>query len=147
MDWLSEAGFGEKYWVPCFRGAVDSWSHLTFHTKCDYKGPTLTLARKDSYLFGGFADESWIGKLLLHFVSCLVFQLLILIATKYSQCVCLFVKQSINPFLARERGREHKPLKLMCDLRCAIENCDFSFNLGKGQYWIVHCSDWYINLV
>ncbi|XP_078344750.1 uncharacterized protein LOC144630294 [Oculina patagonica] len=59
MEWLFESGFGDKYWVPCYRGAVDGWSKGTFHSRCDYKGPTITLGRKDSYLFGGFSDNSW----------------------------------------------------------------------------------------
>ena len=63
MDWLSTAGFGEKYWVPCYKGPVDGWDYSVFHSKCDGKGPTLTLARKDSYLFGGFADQSWASKI------------------------------------------------------------------------------------
>ena len=62
MDWLSAAGFGEKYWAPCYRGPVDGWDHSMFHSKCDKKGPTVTLARMDSYLFGGFADQSWMSK-------------------------------------------------------------------------------------
>ena len=52
----------ERYWVPCFRGAVDGWHSHIFHRKCDNLGPTLTIARKDSYLFGGFADKSWKSK-------------------------------------------------------------------------------------
>ena len=62
MEWLSEAGFGEKYWVPCYRATVDDWSKHTFHKKCDNKGATITLARKDSYIFGGFSDHSWKGE-------------------------------------------------------------------------------------
>ena len=59
MAWLSEAGFGDKYWVPCYRGTVNGWPKYTFHSRCDGKGPTLTLARKESNLFGGFNDQSW----------------------------------------------------------------------------------------
>ncbi|KAL9958573.1 hypothetical protein ACROYT_G035603 [Oculina patagonica] len=65
MLWLSESGFGEKYWVPCYRSAVNGWWNNNFHHRCDNKGPTITLARqahsdqKDSYIFGGFNDHSW----------------------------------------------------------------------------------------
>ena len=59
MAWLSAVGFGERYWAPCYKGSVDGWYSKTFHSKCDSKGPSLTLARKGSYLFGGFADRSW----------------------------------------------------------------------------------------
>ena len=65
MEWLSQSGFGDRYWVPCYRGPVDGWQNSEFHGKCDDKGPTITLARqahsnqKDSYIFGGFNDHSW----------------------------------------------------------------------------------------
>ncbi len=68
MLWLSESGFGEKYWVPCYKNAVNGWWRNNFHTKCDNKGPTITLARqahsdqKASYIFGGFNDHSWNGE-------------------------------------------------------------------------------------
>lgn len=62
MDWLAEAGFREKYWVPCYKGPVDGWTTTAFHIRCDSMGPTLTLARKSSYLFGGFNDQSWKSK-------------------------------------------------------------------------------------
>ena len=68
MNWLSESGFGDKYWVPCYRAAVDGWEKSRFHSRCDNKGPTITLARKahsiqkDSYIFGGFNDHSWKSK-------------------------------------------------------------------------------------
>ncbi|XP_068750756.1 uncharacterized protein [Montipora capricornis] len=42
-----------------YRATVDGWKSFVFHNQCDNKGPTVTIARKDSYLFGGFADESW----------------------------------------------------------------------------------------
>lgn len=66
MGWLAAAGFGDKYWVPCFHGEHNS----VFHSGCDQRGPTVTLARKDSHLFGGFADRSWRSKsfcFLIHF--------------------------------------------------------------------------------
>ena len=63
MGWTIEVPLlCERYWVPCFRGAVDGWHSHIFHRKCDNLGPTLTIARKDSYLFGGFADKSWKSK-------------------------------------------------------------------------------------
>ena len=65
MAWLSAVGFGERYWAPCYKGSVDGWYSQTFHSKCDSKGPSLTLARKGSYLFGGFADRGWKGEFLL----------------------------------------------------------------------------------
>ena len=62
-SWLSSAGFGEKYWVPCYRGPTDGWSTHTFFQKCSERGPSLTLIRKDSFVFGGFTDMDWKSKL------------------------------------------------------------------------------------
>ena len=63
MGLLSASILCERYWVPCFRGPVDRWDSQVFHSKCDNKGPTVTLARKNSFLFGGFADQSWKSKI------------------------------------------------------------------------------------
>ena len=62
MRWLSEVEYGEKYWAPCYRGTKDGWSKESFHAKCDNAGPTVTLARRENYLFGGFSDHSWQSK-------------------------------------------------------------------------------------
>lgn len=62
LRWLSEVEYGEKYWAPCYRGTKDGWSKESFHAKCDNAGPTVTLARRENYLFGGFSDHSWQSK-------------------------------------------------------------------------------------
>ena len=62
LRWLSEVEYGEKYWAPCYRGTKDGWSKESFHAKCDNAGPTITLARRENYLFGGFSDHSWQSK-------------------------------------------------------------------------------------
>lgn len=61
MEWISESGFGNRYWTPCYRGTKDGWSNTNFHSNCDNKGPTITLGRKDSFIFGGFSDHNWKG--------------------------------------------------------------------------------------
>lgn len=74
MKWLSEAGYGEKYWVPCYRAHVNGWQKLVFHRMCDNRGPSVTIARIDSFVFGGFSDKSWRSEqqFISHFVSMLV---------------------------------------------------------------------------
>ena len=57
--WLPKKG----NWLICWRATRDGWAASTFHSKCDGKKPTLTIVQvpKDnkSYVFGGYATESW----------------------------------------------------------------------------------------
>ncbi|KXJ11964.1 Lectin BRA-3 [Exaiptasia diaphana] len=47
-------------WVRCWRAASDGWDvDSTFHPQCDNKGPTVTIVRVGSYIFGGYTDVSW----------------------------------------------------------------------------------------
>ncbi|XP_020628627.1 zinc metalloproteinase nas-13-like [Orbicella faveolata] len=38
---------------------TDGWESYTFHSKCDFKGPTVTFIRVGNYIFGGYAGVSW----------------------------------------------------------------------------------------
>ena len=66
-----EHGYGAliKSWVGkvvaaklCWRATRDGWAASTFHSKCNYKKPTVTLVKVGKYIFGGYATESWEGK-------------------------------------------------------------------------------------
>ena len=46
----------------CWCATRDGWSSSTFHSKCDNKKPTVTLVKVGSYIFGGYATESWEGE-------------------------------------------------------------------------------------
>ncbi|KXJ08405.1 Nidogen-2 [Exaiptasia diaphana] len=47
-------------WVRCWRAASDGWDvDSTFHRQCDNKGPTVSIVRVGSYIFGGYTDVSW----------------------------------------------------------------------------------------
>ena len=48
-----------KTWKRCYRGSEQSFSGTSFHSNCDYKGPTVTLVRVNENVFGGYADKSW----------------------------------------------------------------------------------------
>ena len=48
-----------SYWKLCFRATNHGWSSQTFHSYCDNKGPTVTIVRVGSYIFGGYNDHSW----------------------------------------------------------------------------------------
>jgi hypothetical protein len=53
---------GFTYASLCWRATRDGWAGSTFHSKCDNKKPTVTLIKVGSYIFGGYATESWDGK-------------------------------------------------------------------------------------
>jgi len=55
--WLPTEMEGE--WRLLFRASRDGFGSENFHSKCDNKGPTITIARSGEYIFGGFTEESW----------------------------------------------------------------------------------------
>ena len=46
----------------CWRAKTDGWAASTFHSKCDGKGPTVTIIKVGSYIFGGYTGVSWSSK-------------------------------------------------------------------------------------
>ncbi|XP_031570080.1 uncharacterized protein LOC116304478 [Actinia tenebrosa] len=49
-----------SHWIRCWRAATDGWNvRTTFHPQCDGKGPTVTIVRVGSHVFGGYTDVSW----------------------------------------------------------------------------------------
>ena len=62
-SWLSlVARSVNSAWKRCWRASVDGWALSTFHSRCDGKGPTVTIIRVGKYVFGGYTSLSW-GKL------------------------------------------------------------------------------------
>ena len=49
----------KSYWALCWRASTHGWSSQTFHRRCDGKGPTVTIIKVGSYIFGGYTDKSW----------------------------------------------------------------------------------------
>ena len=49
----------EQYWKRCWRASVDGRASSTFHSRCDGKGPTVTIIRVGRYIFGGYTSLSW----------------------------------------------------------------------------------------
>ena len=63
--WLSPVTrSANSAWKLCWHASVDGWAARTFHSRCDGKGPTVTIIRVGKYIFGGYARLSW-GKLTL----------------------------------------------------------------------------------
>lgn len=46
-------------WYLCWRASMHGWSSSTFHSKCNGRSKTVTIIRKDQYVFGGYTDYPW----------------------------------------------------------------------------------------
>ncbi|CAH3166232.1 unnamed protein product [Porites lobata] len=46
-------------WKRCWRASVDGWAASILHSRCDGKGPTVTIIRVGRYIFGGYTSKSW----------------------------------------------------------------------------------------
>ena len=55
--WLPEGLAGE--WHLLFRASRDGFKASTFHSKCDNKGPTVTIMKSGGNIFGGFTKRAW----------------------------------------------------------------------------------------
>lgn len=45
-----------------FRASADGMSTDDFHRCCDNKGPTLVVAKSETYIFGGFTSKPWASR-------------------------------------------------------------------------------------
>ena len=59
-----------KTWLPIksewrllFRASRDGFAALAFHSKCDNKGPTVTVVKSGGNIFGGFTENAWTSKI------------------------------------------------------------------------------------
>lgn len=74
-------------WKLCYRASYHGWATSIFHRNCDGKRDTVTIIRKDQYVFGGYTDIPWGKKIwnkkkkfiyrYIIFISCPKFQLTI----------------------------------------------------------------------
>ena len=55
--WLPGAMVGE--WRLLFRASGDGFAASAFHSKCDNKGPTITVVKSGANIFGGFTEKPW----------------------------------------------------------------------------------------
>ena len=49
----------ENDWELCWRASRDGWGNNKFHSLCDEKGPTITIVKVGTYIFGGYTSLSW----------------------------------------------------------------------------------------
>ena len=60
-SWLPEAMKGE--WRLLFRASRDGFAASAFHSKCDNKGPTITVVKSGGNIFGGFTEKPWASEI------------------------------------------------------------------------------------
>ncbi|XP_028392016.1 uncharacterized protein LOC114516676 [Dendronephthya gigantea] len=56
VEWVEDKKFS---WQLCYRASRDGWRGWNFHDRCDDVGPTVTLVKCGTNVFGGFTDKSW----------------------------------------------------------------------------------------
>ena len=52
-----------RFFELCYSGAVHGWSASIFHSRCNNKGPTVTVVRRsdNGRVFGGYTTRSWVS--------------------------------------------------------------------------------------
>ena len=60
-SWLPETMKGECRLL--FRASRDGFAASAFHSKCDNKGPTITVVKSGENIFGGFTEQAWASKI------------------------------------------------------------------------------------
>ena len=60
--WLPADLKGE--WRLLFQASRDGFAAEAFHSKCDNKGPTVTIVKSGEFIFGGFTEVSWTSKIM-----------------------------------------------------------------------------------
>ena len=46
-------------WELCYRSSTHGSSDFKFHEKCDGRSNTVTIVKKNDFVFGGFTDTPW----------------------------------------------------------------------------------------
>ena len=64
MKWLKETQAlgdtrGNLFFGLIYRASRDGWAAADFHSRCDYKGPTVTVIASGKSVFGGFTEQQW----------------------------------------------------------------------------------------
>ncbi|XP_068735527.1 uncharacterized protein [Montipora capricornis] len=49
----------DSRWELCYRSSTHGTSDYTFHSNCDGKSNTVTIVKKNDFVFGGFTDLPW----------------------------------------------------------------------------------------
>jgi hypothetical protein len=96
QQWL-----GDKCkWNLCYRASRDGWAGQDFHRHCDNKGPTVVLIKVNNYIFGGYNDQNWAGKL------CYILTVLILFIFAQIPNEVFLQWKLLAQFLSRRTGNQ-----------------------------------------
>ena len=67
MNWFKETGAIRDITMASgrllYRASLDGWTASDFHSCCDNKGSTLTVIKSENYIFGGYTEQEWKGKI------------------------------------------------------------------------------------
>ena len=67
MNWLKETGEIKDITMTSdnllYRASRNGWAASNFHSCCDNKGPTVTVVKSGNYIFGGYTEKEWKGKI------------------------------------------------------------------------------------
>ena len=67
MNWLKETGAITDIAMTSdnllYRASCNGWAASNFHSCCDNKGPTVTVVKSGIYIFGGYTEKEWKGKI------------------------------------------------------------------------------------
>ena len=61
IDWIPTEFILAGEWRLLFRASRDGFTASAFHSRCDNKGPTITVVNSDGNIFGGFTENAWSG--------------------------------------------------------------------------------------
>lgn len=61
--WLEPLLPKNARWSRIYRAAEHGFSARTFHEKCYKYGTTVTLVKVGNFVFGGFSDQRWGGRI------------------------------------------------------------------------------------
>ena len=56
LEWVEDKKFR---WQRCYQASRDGWGSKDFYRTCNDVGPTVTLVKCGSNIFGGYTDQSW----------------------------------------------------------------------------------------
>ena len=64
LSWLPvhDTGMRRRHLRLLYRASRDGFAAECFHSRCDNKGPTVTIVKSGEYIFGGFTEQSWTSK-------------------------------------------------------------------------------------
>ncbi|KAL9954761.1 hypothetical protein ACROYT_G042336 [Oculina patagonica] len=112
LAWLPHRG-GECRLRLLFRASRDGFTAATFHSRCDNKGPTVTIVKSGNNIFGGFTEKSWVS------------------SAPYIICEDAFLFSMVNPY---GLGPTKMPLKSHGKNYAIYSDISYGPTFGRSQH-------------